>query len=267
MLLIVAGCAAPVPPPPPVETAPAPIAYPAATRERMMAIVLAEWREWGANVIDARNGMPVNPAVPLAEEEPAAFSKVLAYWSAVDEQDYIARNKRAFIAGSAAGLCGPGELGADGRAAIWGCEPWSAAFISYVMRNAGIDRAEFPPAIGHRTYVDAMIANSDRWGTEATFVAHEVADYAPVAGDLICADRAGRGAITTLAERRRETGASRPMHCDVVVRVAPGEVLAVGGNVADAVTGVRYRTDASGHLVRNARRWFGVFENRIGVRG
>ncbi len=265
VLAVVAGCA---PRPPAVVApvaAPPPLVYPAATRARMMRILDGEWREWGARVIDARQKAFEDTEGPLAEQDPDAFSKVLAYWSAVGWQDYIDRNKVAFNAGSATSLCTADELGGDGRDAIWGCEPWSAAFISYIMRTTGIDQAEFPRSAGHREYVDALILASERWGARATWQAHEVTDYAPVAGDMICADRAGRGrAIATLAERRREIGGSRPMHCDIVAGTAPGEVLAIGGNVAQGVTEVRYATDADGHLLRNVRRWFVVFENRIG---
>ncbi len=263
-LALLAACA-----PRPVAVAPRPSAttplpYPPETRTRMMRILEAEWREWGANVVDARDRDFPDMDGPIAEEDPAAFSKVLAYWSMVGWQDYILRNKAAFISGGAGGLCSGDELAGDGRPAIWGCQPWSAAFISFVMRTAGIDREEFPPSAGHRDYVDALIQNSDAFGARATFVAHEIEDYAPVPGDMICADRAGRGGrISTLAQRRAELGRGRPMHCDIVLRTAPGEVLAVGGNVAQAVTAVRYRTDAAGRLVRNVRRWFVVFENRI----
>jgi hypothetical protein len=267
LLLALAACGPrPAPVAPPVE--PAPLLYPAATRDRLLRILDGEWREWGSRIIDARRAPFADTEGPLAEQDPAAFSKVLAYWSAVGWQDYIERNKAAFNAGSAVGLCARDELDADGRDVIWGCEPWSAAFISFVMRSAGIDRAEFPPAPGHRTYVDALILAGARWPARATFLAHEVAEYAPAVGDLICADRAGRGrAISTLAERRGEIGAARPMHCDVVMAVAPGEVVAVGGNVAQGVTAVRYAADGRGLLVRNVRRWFVVFENRIGRGG
>lgn len=270
LLAALAACAPqrPVVPQAPPVSATTPLPYPPETKARMMRILEAEWREWGSRVIDARDSPFLDLEGPMAEEDPAAFSKVLAYWSSVGWQDYIARNKAAFIARNATGLCTRDELDTDGRDVIWGCQPWSAAFITFVMRNAGIDREEFFPSAGHREYVDAMIRAGDRWGSRATFLGHEVAEYAPAAGDLICSDRSTRGRpIASLAERRAEAGAGRPMHCDIVLSTAPGEVLAIGGNVAQGVTGVRYRTDASGRLVRNVRRWFGVFENRIGASG
>ena len=54
------------------------------------------------------------------------------------------------------------------------------------------------------------------------------------------------------------------MHCDIVIASSPGEVRAVGGNVAQAVTAVRYATDMAGRLRRTTRAWFAVFENRLG---
>lgn len=266
LLAALAACAPQRPAPVPRLSATTPLPYPVETRARLMRILQSEWEEWGSRVIDARTEPFLDMEGPVAEQDPAAFSKVLAYWSAVGWHDYIDRNKAAFIAGSAARMCTADELGADGRGVVWGCQPWSAAFISFVMRTAGIDREEFPPSAGHREYVDALIRAGDAYGGRATFLAHEVEDYAPVAGDLICADRASNGrSISTLAQRRAELGSARPMHCDIVMSTAAGEVLAVGGNVAQGVTAVRYRTDPAGRLLRNVRRWFVVFENRIGA--
>ena len=184
LLLVAAGsaCAPQRPAAIVLPVATTPLVYPAATRNRLMRILDGEWTEWGSRIIDARSAAFDDTEGPVAEQDPAAFSKVLAYWSAVGWQSYIDRNKIAFNAGSAMSLCTQEELAGDGRDVIWGCEPWSAAFISYIMRATGIDQAEFPPAAGHRDYVDALIRASDRWGQRATFLAREVAEYAPIPG-------------------------------------------------------------------------------------
>jgi len=266
LMLSLAGCAprrdtvavAPQALPPP--------AYPAETRARMLRILDGEWREWGARMLDAR-ATAVRDAQegPVAEQDPAAFTKVLAYWSGVGWTAEIARNKRAFVLGAPA-ACSATELAAGGRSLLWGCQPWSAAFISFVLRATGVDAEEFPPAAAHWEYVDALIRQGDAWGGRATFVAHELEAYAPVPGDLICADRSRRP-LRSLAQRRAEMGTSRPMHCDIVAEALPGEVVAIGGNVAQAVTAVRYATDAAGRLRSNTRVWFAVFENRMGAAG
>ena len=264
LLLALAGCTSRVPVPAKADEPPPP--YPVQTRERLLRLLDGEWREWGARTLDARS-RPTRDSDegPLAEQHPAAFSKVLAYWSSVGWQDTIERNKRAFTLGIA-DACSPDERAAGGRDDVWGCLPWSAAFVSFVMRAAGIDQAEFPPSAAHWSYVDALVQQSDRWGAGATFLAHEVEAQAPAPGDLICADRSSRGRLATLAQRREETAIPRPMHCEIVIATSPGEVLAVGGNVAQAVTAVRYAADPAGRLRRNARAWFVVFENRIGAR-
>ncbi len=263
LLTVLVGCA----PPPAALTAPAslrPPPYPAETRARMLRLLDGEWREWGARTLDARARPPSEAEGPLAERHPAAFSKLLAYWSAVGWQDTIDRNKRAFSMGIA-DTCTSEERATGGRDTIWGCLPWSAAFVSFIMRATGIDQAEFPPSAAHATYVDALIQHSDRWGPRATFVAHEIDGYAPASGDMICYDRSRTARLATLAQRRAEPGVFRPMHCDIVVGTAPGEVVALGGNVAQAVTAVRYATDPAGRLRRSTRTWFAVFENRMGV--
>ena len=96
--------------------------------------------------------------------------------------------------------------------------------------------------------------------------AHELAAHAPAPGDIVCADR-GSPPLRSLAQRRAETGTARPMHCDIVLATAPGEITVVGGNVAQAVTAVRHATDPAGRLLPQPRRWFAVFENRMGRMG
>jgi hypothetical protein len=229
----------------------------------MLRILDGEWREWGARVLDARAGrLRAVPDGPVAEQDPAAFTKVLAYWAAVDWAGEIARNKRAFVQGEPT-ACTEAELAAGGRSTVWGCQPWSAAFVSFVLRATGIDAAEFPPAAAHWQYVDALILQAERWGARATFLPHEPDEYAPVPGDIVCFDRSRRP-IASLAARRAELGTGRPTHCDIVAEALPGEVLVIGGNVAQAVTAVRYATDGAGRLRRNGTAWFAVFENRMG---
>ena len=263
-LLALAACA-PRPAPPGPGGLPPP-AYPAEARARLLRILDGEWREWGGRMLDARTA-PVTDEQegPVAEQDPAAFTKVLAYWSAVNWTAEIARNKRAFTLGEAT-ACTRSELAAGGRSTVWGCQPWSAAFISFVLRATGIDAAEFPPAAAHWQYVDALILEGDRWGGRATFLGREPEEYAPAPGDLICADRSRRP-LASLAARRAEAGTGRPMHCDIVAEALPGEVVAIGGNVAQGVTAVRYATDGAGRLRRNTRAWFAVFENRMGRTG
>jgi hypothetical protein len=224
----------------------------------MLRIALAEWRDWGARVAEADSPRPPEPEP--AESRPRNFPRILAYWRALDaDEGAVARNRPLY------------RLALEGRvegAALWRQPYWSAAFVSYVMRAAGIDRAEFPPAAAHATYVDAMIGAALRFPATAPFLPHGPAERAPVPGDLVCADRSGGRGLTHWRQRVGEAGRFRPMHCDIVVATAPGVVEAVGGNVADAVTLTRFPADAAGYLLPRppgaGLTWFAVFENRLG---
>jgi Uncharacterized protein conserved in bacteria (DUF2272) len=247
--LLPAACAAPAPEPP--------LPYPPAARQRMLRIALDEWRDWGGLVAEPGGGG--DPAAE-AEARPENFPRVLAYWRALDDDEgAVARNRplyRAALAGEPRGE------------ALWRQPFWSAAFVSYVLRAAGVDRTEFPPAPSHAAYVDALIGNAARFPATAPFLPHAPGDRAPLPGDLICADRSGdRAAITDWRQRAADGGRFRPMHCDIVVASAPGVVEAIGGNVRDAVTLTRFPADGSGYLMPQAPGapvWFAVFENRLG---
>lgn len=223
----------------------------------MLRIAEAEWRDWGARVVTADRPGPAD----AAETRPENFPRILAYWRAVDRDGpgAVARNRPLYQAA----LDGQAEGGA-----LWTEPYWSAAFVSYVMRSAGVDRAEFPDAAAHATYVDAMIAQAARFPDQAPFIPHGVAERAPQPGDLICADRSGRGMLTDWRQRAADAGRFRPMHCDIVVSTGPGVIGAIGGNVRDAVTLTRFPADASGYLAARAPGagvgWFAVFENRLG---
>jgi hypothetical protein len=129
-----------------------------------------------------------------------------------------------------------------------------------------VDRREFPPDAAHGTYLDALIRDAERFPASAPFVPREPEAYAPRPGDLVCADR-GPDPITHWRQRAADNGRFRPMHCDIVVETGPGSVLAVGGNVGDAVSRTRFPADAAGYLLPQppgAPVWFAVFENRLG---
>ncbi|MBD7986535.1 DUF2272 domain-containing protein [Luteimonas sp. Sa2BVA3] len=113
--------------------------------------------------------------------------------------------------------------------------PWSAAFVSWVMRRAALPG--FGASASHVDYVRA--AYRDPEGS-----AYRIADpraAKPAPGDLLCyvrvADRSyGFGGLATLLGSE---GGGLGMHCDVVVSASErGDRLArlVGGNVLDGVT-------------------------------
>jgi len=248
VLLLLAACAAPAPLPGP------PLSYPPAVRDRMLRIALAEWADWGGLVVTAGQ----RPVSAHAESDPANFPRILAYWRAVPQDEgAIARNRRRYAAALA---------GEPDGALLWQEPFWSAAFISYVLRTAGVDRREFPGDAAHAAYVDALIEDAARFPTAAPFLPRGPFEAPPRPGDLLCADR-GAAPIRDWRQRAADLGRFRPMHCDIVVAAGPGHVDAIGGNVLDAVTRTRFPADASGYLLPEppgAPAWFALFENRLG---
>jgi hypothetical protein len=246
LLMLLSACAVPPRPAPP-------LAYPPAARERMVRLALAEWEDWGGVVT-----MPgQHPVSTQAESDPANFPKVLAYWRAVPDDEGAIASNRALYAATLAGTGGGG---------LWREPFWSAAFISWVLAGAGVDRREFPPSAAHADYVDALIRDALSFPATAPFLPRAPAEMAPRPGDLLCADR-GRVPIRDWRQRAADAGRFRPMHCDIVVAAGPGAVEVVGGNVLDSVTRTRFAADASGVLLPRAAgepAWFVLFENRLG---
>ncbi len=187
------------------------------SRDAAVAIALREWRAFGAPVDDAMpdRAHPVEPTVK-PEREQGLWQRVGEYWwlgmdAGTEESGWTGRHD------------GEGRVfprSDDGRFA------WSAAFVSYVMREAGA-RDGFPYSASHWTYVDA--AFEKRPGV--LLRAERPEAYAPQPGDLICIGRESSRGI-----RYDDLPARFAGHCDVVVEAAPGELTVVGGNVNDAVT-------------------------------
>ncbi|HVI60240.1 MAG TPA: DUF2272 domain-containing protein [Luteimonas sp.] len=113
--------------------------------------------------------------------------------------------------------------------------PWSAAFVSWVMRRAQVPG--FDGSASHVSYV--RDAYRDPTGN-AYRVANPVATR-PAQGDLLCSVRAasrvyGFAGLATLLSSQ---GSGLGMHCDIVVAVNPDNdhmAYLVGGNVLDGVT-------------------------------
>jgi len=240
-LLLLGACAAPRAPVPEVALEP-PVAYPAALRERLVGLALQEWEAFGAGVTDrsGRESVELRPA--LTQEDPRVFHLVQGYWNAVREErpeweDHVAAQR---------------ALRRQGSGEVWRSQPWSAAFISYLLRSAGVDRADFAWSAAHRVYLDHAILASRRWGERALYTPLELEQHAPRPGDLVCGDRsrAPEPRLASVAARAAELGAPRGMHCDLVVASEPGRLVLVGGNLGNAVRMVYLPLDAAGRVPR-----------------
>ncbi|MCZ2498434.1 DUF2272 domain-containing protein [Xylophilus sp. Kf1] len=112
--------------------------------------------------------------------------------------------------------------------------PWSAVFISYLVRGAGFGDDDFRFSDAHADYARDAFAGRGAWR------ACDAATTPPRPGDLLCATRARAATIDTFEGLGATLGAggSLPMHCDLVVAAdaARLEARTIGGNVLQSVT-------------------------------
>ncbi|MBW6401137.1 DUF2272 domain-containing protein [Roseomonas sp. HJA6] len=155
-------------------------------------------------------------------------------------------------------MAGEGEDGGAGGGprAVFGLDDiafydypaWSAAFISSVARRAGVPESDLPSSSRHARYIDAVIMHAAADPEHAAYLPRAPEDYAPVEGDLLCADRA-YVRLPHWTARIAERGRPRPMHCDVVIRTRAGFVEAIGGNVQGMVALRRFPADSEGRVL------------------
>lgn len=121
--------------------------------------------------------------------------------------------------------------------------PWSAVFVSFVMRTAGAGSA-FHYSAAHQSYIRAARHNRLSGDTTNPFWAFRAGELAPQVGDLVCAARQNSGATyDNIADPQM-----RPTHCDVVTEVEPGRIRVIGGNVGQTVGEKWLRTLPNGRL-------------------
>lgn len=205
---------------------------PEETRRRIVNVAVQEWGFFGFPVLDETN--IVDSSLPrrrawrrtswLSPDESARVAGSIAgYWSVTPDGRWI--------------LSRQNEVwnGLSGIAARWR-DPWSAAFISWVMCESGLDdRNHFRRAIAHHTYIDHAIEARDTGNTEAAYAAFEIGEMPVEPGDLLCFSRRPR--YESVAERRLNLGDGIRSHCDIAVKIDPKNerILAIGGNVRGAV--------------------------------
>jgi hypothetical protein len=128
-------------------------------------------------------------------------------------------------------------------AAYQAAHPWSAVFISYVMRTAGAGPS-FAYSPAHQTYVRAARRNRLDGVTSNPFWAYRADEIVPRVGDLVCASRSSSGATyDNIGDKQ-----VRPTHCDVVTEVRPGRIRVIGGNVGQTVGEKLLTTRPDGRL-------------------
>jgi hypothetical protein len=198
---------------------------------------------------EVETGMPVM-ASTLPERIVAIAKQELAHWNNGTIKEIDPKNldvlrdywkTGAGVNYTAAQLASP---------AFQSSHPWSAAFISWVMRKAGAG-PDFKYNASHSVYT-AAAKNNRLQGNTNPFKAYRVSEMPPRVGDLICKARAGSGATYENIQPGMTT------HCDIVIGKHPDGLEVVGGNVSNSVSrgGGRVKVDKAGHLTDP--NYFGV---------
>jgi hypothetical protein len=126
--------------------------------------------------------------------------------------------------------------------------PWSAVFISYLMRTASADTFAYSRA--HQTYIRAARRNRLDVVTGDPFWAYRADEIRPRIGDLVCAERECSNAnYSTIAG-----SLVRQTHCDVVTEIRPGRIGVIGGNVGQSVGRKWLTTRPDGRLDLTGRQ-------------
>lgn len=234
-----------------IQSRPCRTVGPDAVRRRIVDVAAQEWGFFGFRVVDRTEPAPaVQRAVAGAasgggarrndsgggldlarrrarfspEEAARVATSIAGYWAVTPEGGWIVGRQNAEWKGP------------DGIAARWNA-PWSAAFISWVMCEAGLGTNDvFQRAIAHHAYIDQAIRARDGRAPRAAYAAYDVGESPIAPGDMLCSSR--QPVYRKLADRRRQMGVGARTHCDIVVKVDEGaeRILVIGGNVRGTVS-------------------------------
>lgn len=160
----------------------------------------------------------------LKETEEPAKSRIAHYWTNV------------------------GKEGWDGETP----EPWSAAFISYAVKEAG-DDGRFKKSALHAVYINDAISRKD--DPAAPFQGKCIEEHAPRLGDLIARRRGGSMVTYDTAVATGEYKS----HTDIVTAIKADHVEMIGGNLSNSVTVRSLPLLPDGRLEPGAARQEGVF--------
>ena len=264
----------------------------ASTRQKMIEIALTEWDRWGRQTVRvgrddtycvAGGGFPDQPQGRwLTADDPTPAPS--------DEEagaDISGSNTNAAAptpSAQPATPCLRYPDGTGGEATARGCRlakrywgivgktptcqqlttggwAWSAVFISWVMRKAGLQNDQFLTGATHAEYVtDAR----DHLLKHPAFVL-ERTPAVPRPGDLICTARGAERFMSDPAEIR---SGMTPMHCDLVVDVDPvrHEAKAIGGNVQQSASMSLIELNDANQIdpyTNSVMQWLVVLRNQL----
>lgn len=220
LLLVLSACVSrPIPPTPPQYTFPSTLTMP----QRIAAVATQEHALWRGAFINA-DGHLLKVGASEAENSrlangQSAWQRVASYWQTADLNKFSQFHFCVKSDDTSQRLCRSWLLD----------KAWSAAFVSYVMVQAGV--ADFQPNAAHIAYIRQAAHH------QGAYRLHDPYATAPSVGDMLCYSR--QESVADYAALRdflnQNADAFLPSHCDIVVAHSPDEIQLVGGNVFNSV--------------------------------
>jgi hypothetical protein len=132
---------------------------------------------------------------------------------------------------------------------------WSAAFVSFCVKQSGATPDQFAFNLSHSVFVHAAIANAD--ADRGVFRGHPITAYAPKLGDLIHHNRSGGTISFEFARAHSGYPSHSAIVVDFVVRSGVRHAVTIGGNEflagGTGTVGMKFfPLDASGLLDQSA---------------
>ncbi|MCG8415300.1 MAG: DUF2272 domain-containing protein [Pseudomonadales bacterium] len=196
-------------------------------RSRIVHTATQEWAYFGFSVLDLVPTRDSNPnyvrqpwrrTLIAPDEALRVATSIAGYWSSTPNSTWILERQNQ-------------SWDSRGPGSRWR-NPWSAAFISWVMCESGLGQPEvFQRAIAHHSYIDQAIEAADSQDSTAAYRALNPGEQAILPGDMLC--RGSRPAYRSIEARREQMGMGARSHCDIVVKLDPdnGRIMLIGGNV------------------------------------
>lgn len=134
--------------------------------------------------------------------------------------------------------------------------PWSAAFISYCVREAG-GYAGFHFSAAHSRYVHQAIRRKLD-GIDGPFWGVRNGDHKVQLGDMVCRSRTNPPVDYDFAANND----SFKSHCDIVISIRNDHVSTLGGNVSHTVKRTNYPISTDGYLT-GGNRAYALLRNNL----
>ncbi|MBA3594450.1 MAG: DUF2272 domain-containing protein [Pseudomonadota bacterium] len=193
--------------------------------QKMVQVATEEWeffgkQEFGVDGKAIRNGM--------SETDDGFWQRVALYWREGTGKNLTGKNDDY---------------------------PWSATFISYVMRKSGAG-TKFRYSAQHSVYIRSAIRARAKEDRNYGFWAYGLSERAPKIGDLVCYAREPGISLDSLS-------ANYKSHADLVVGVSENSISVIGGNVGNSVSMKSLKLNAKGRLADKQKLWFAVLANKF----